>query len=97
MTVALIVLVLACVADVVSTFIAVGNSRLEEKTPFVAWAIDRFGAGPGLILTKVTTVGPLALIALCWPSRPLTLVVSIVALMTGVIAANNIRLIIKHR
>ena len=96
MTLAWIALFLACAADVLSTVLALRSASLQERTPFVAWAIAKLGVIPGLAVSKIATLGPLVVLGLCWPSRPLAMVLLIAALFTGAVAANNVRLILRH-
>ena len=93
MTIALIFLAIASFADLASTAVALRNPRLSEANPALRWLFARFGALPTLIVLKGAYVGlafwfGLAGMVPVWA-------VWLVAVVTGAVAANNIRLIIK--
>ena len=64
MTLALIRLWLVCLADAVSTYIALRHPGLREKTPIVAWFIDRLGLITGLAVITTGVAIPVTLIGL---------------------------------
>lgn len=88
-----ILLAFVILADLATTVYALRRfeGRLGEANPAVAWLIERIGLVPALVLSHA------GLFALLWWLKPPQWAMLIVIAGFALVAANNLRLILKRR
>lgn len=95
MSLPLIALILAMVADIATTVVALSHPRFREANRFLAPLMARYGVLPTLVVTKVVALIPALVLGVFFPS--LAWVAWIPAAITAYVAANNLRLILRSR